>query len=213
MVQKPSQHLRKVHWRAHNMHWVNLIYHQVLSGIPLRYQMCQATPMYVFLSFFHILHADFIHPEDTFCIFYWYQLIFHWLGMDTTTTTVPWCAPSWSRMDSPSSTTASCLPHLNTTFTFYILCDVGLPIVSLPINNNHMSTSSDEEASALSHSSQGHNKDIENNSDQMGRHIINPWPRVVSMNPVAHSRWINKGKGKETATTNPSVVHPENSGG
>ena len=87
------------------------------------------------------------------------------------------------------------------------------PIVSLPITNNHMSTSSDEEASALSHSSQGHDKDIENNSDQMGRHIINPWPRVVSMNPVAHSRWINKGKGKETATTNPSVVHPENSGG
>ncbi|KIM63798.1 hypothetical protein SCLCIDRAFT_23966 [Scleroderma citrinum Foug A] len=85
------------------------------------------------------------------------------------------------------------------------------PIVSLPIANNHMSTSSDEEASASSHSSQGHDEDTENDSDQMGRQVVNPWPRVVGTNPVAHSRWIDKGKGKETATTDPSAEHPENS--
>ena len=72
-----------------------------------------------------------------------------------------------------------------------------------------MFTSSDEEASTSSHSGQGHGEDTENDSDRMKSRIIDPWPRVVSMNPVAHSRWIDKGKGKETATTDPSKVNPE----
>ncbi|KIM70526.1 hypothetical protein SCLCIDRAFT_18640 [Scleroderma citrinum Foug A] len=45
------------------------------------------------------------------------------------------------------------------------------------------------------------------NSKETPRRFLNPWPRIVGTNPLAHSRLLNKGKAPESKVTEHPLAH------
>ena len=54
------------------------------------------------------------------------------------------------------------------------------------------------------------NRDLEltnSDSEETPRQFLDPWPRIVGTNPLAHSRLLNKGKAPESKVTEHPLAH------
>ena len=74
-------------------------------------------------------------------------------------------------------------------------CDLELTNCDLELTNRYLELTN-------------HDLELTNSdSEETPRRFLDPWPRIVGTNPLAHSRLLNKGKAPESKVTEHPFAH------